>query len=77
MGPGSWGTVIGGIDSGWITVTVLVLVVGLALVVVAEVLSVGEAVSVTVAGGTGVAALVVMVDVRLMSRPTCSRRSRG
>jgi hypothetical protein len=54
--------VIGG-RVGWITVTVLVLVLGAALLV--EVGVVVEVVSVTVAGGTVVAALVVTVDVEI------------
>jgi hypothetical protein len=62
LGPGTWGTVIGGM-LGWITVTVLVLV--LALVLVLEVGGVDEVVSVTVAGGTVVAAVVVTVDVEV------------
>ena len=57
MGPGSCGTVIGG-RVGWITVTVLVLVLGATLVV--EVGAVDAVVSVAVAGGTVVTAVVVV-----------------
>ena len=46
---------------GWITVTVLVLVVGPALVV--EVGGIDEVVSVAVAGGTALTDVVVTVDV--------------
>jgi hypothetical protein len=55
--------VIGGMDGGWITVIVLVLVLGLTVVV--EVGAVDDGVvSVTVAGGTAVVvAPVVTVDV--------------
>jgi hypothetical protein len=63
LGPGSWGTVIGGMV-GWITVTVLVLVLGATLVVVV-VGAVGAVVSVTVAGGTGAPTLVVTVDTEV------------
>jgi hypothetical protein len=65
LGPDSWGTVIGG-RVGWITVTVLVLVLGATLVVVVVVVGVVDAVvSVTVAGGTVVAAVVVTTDVEI------------
>jgi hypothetical protein len=84
LAPGTGGTVIGG-RVGWITVTVLVLVLGLTLEV--EVGAVGEVVSVTVAGGTVVAAVVVTVDVEIdvetdvlvvlagLSTPQAMRRS--
>jgi hypothetical protein len=53
--------VIGGIDGGWITVTVLVLVLGTTLELVTA--GADDVVSVTVLGGTVVAAVVVTVDV--------------
>jgi len=59
--PGNGGTVISGICGGWITVTVLVLVLGAALELVVS--GAGDVVSVTVAGGAVVAAVVVTVDV--------------
>ena len=46
---------------GWITVTVLVLVLGAALVV--EVGGIDEVVSVAVAGGTALTEVVVTIDV--------------
>ena len=54
---------IGGIDGGWITVTVLVLVLGTTLEL--DTAGADDVVSVTVLGGTVVAAVVVTVDVEV------------